>query len=33
MGGNRDPYKCIDIDPFAIFEKPSVTDPLANVAV
>jgi hypothetical protein len=28
MGGNRDPYKCIDIDPFTIFEKPLVKDPL-----
>jgi hypothetical protein len=29
IGGNRDPYKCIDIDPFTIFEKPPVSDPLA----
>ena len=28
MGGNRDPYKCIDIDPFAVFEKALVPDPL-----
>ena len=28
MGGNRDPYKCIDIDPFAVFEKTPVADPL-----
>jgi hypothetical protein len=30
MGGKRDPYKCIDIDPFSIYEKPPVTDPLTN---
>ena len=30
MGGNRDPYKCIDIDPFTIFEKTPVPDPLIN---
>jgi hypothetical protein len=30
MSGNRDPYKCIDIDPFTIFENPSVADPLAE---
>ena len=28
MGGNRDMYKCIDIDPFAIFEKAIIADPL-----
>ena len=28
MGGNRDPYKCIDIDPFTVFEKPPVPDPI-----
>ena len=28
MGGDRDPYKCIDIDPFAVFEKTPVADPL-----
>jgi hypothetical protein len=28
MGGNRDPRKCVDIDPFAVFERPAVTDPL-----
>ncbi|MCL2833351.1 MAG: DUF2442 domain-containing protein [Treponema sp.] len=28
MGGNRDPYKCIDIDPFTIFEQTPVADPL-----
>jgi len=30
MGGNRDPCKCIDIDPFSIYEKTPVTDPLIN---
>ena len=28
MDGNRDPYKCIDIDPLSIFEKTPVADPL-----
>ncbi len=31
MGGNRDPYKCIDIDPCAIYEETLVADPLAGV--
>lgn len=26
MGGNRDEYKCIDIDPFNIFNSPMVLD-------
>ena len=30
MGGNRDPYKCIDIDPFTVFECEPVSDPLAG---
>jgi hypothetical protein len=30
MGENRDPCKCIDIDPFAVFENPPVADPLAE---
>ncbi|MCL2138163.1 MAG: DUF2442 domain-containing protein [Treponema sp.] len=30
MGGNRDPCKCIDIDPFTVFENPPVPDPLAE---
>ena len=30
MGGNRDSNKCIDIDPFSIFEKIPVADPLAG---
>ena len=28
MGGQRDPYKCIDIDPFEVFENKPVADPL-----
>ena len=28
MGGNRDPEKCVDIDPFAVFAAPMVSDPL-----
>jgi hypothetical protein len=28
MGGNRDPYKCVDLDPFVIFEQCAVADPL-----
>jgi len=27
IGGNRDPRKCIDLDPFVIFEQPAVADP------
>jgi hypothetical protein len=30
MCGNRDPYKCIDIDPFTIYEQTPVTDPLVG---
>jgi len=28
IGGNRDPRKCIDLDPLVIFEQPAVADPL-----
>ena len=28
MGGNRDMYKCIDIDPFTVYENAIVADPL-----
>ena len=28
VGGNRDPRKCIDLDPCVIFEQPAVIDPL-----
>ena len=30
IGGNRNPQKCVDIDPFTIFEQPAVNDPLSN---
>ena len=30
-GGNRDPYKCVDLDPFVLFEQPMVADPLEKV--
>ena len=32
IGGNRDPRKCVDLDPLVIFEQPAVRDPL-DVAV
>ena len=32
MEGKRDPYKCIDIDPFTIFENEKVSDPLENAS-
>ncbi|MDR0455187.1 MAG: DUF2442 domain-containing protein [Treponema sp.] len=32
MGGNRDPYKCIDIDPVTVYGKTPVVDPLTNMA-
>ena len=28
LSGNRDPSKCIDLDPFTLYESPVVTDPL-----
>ena len=28
IGGNRDPRKCVDLDPFVLFEQPAVPDPL-----
>jgi hypothetical protein len=28
MEGNRDPYKCLDIDPFTVFESPVVSESL-----
>jgi len=31
IGGNRDPRKCIDLDPFVIFEQAPVADPLCAV--
>ena len=30
MGGNRDAEKCIDLDPFSVYEAPSVPDPLED---
>jgi hypothetical protein len=31
MSGDRDPRKCLDIDPFTIFAQKIVEDPLATV--
>lgn len=28
IGGGRDPRKCVDIDPFTLYEMPQVNDPL-----
>ena len=28
IGGNRNPRKCVDLDPLVIFEQPPVADPL-----
>ena len=30
--GNRDPEKCIDVDPFTVYEAPVVKDPLEKSA-
>ena len=30
LGGNRDPRKCVDLDPFVIFEQPAVDDALKD---
>ena len=30
MGGGRDPYRCVDIDPGAVYAAPPVPDPLAD---
>ena len=30
IAGNRDPYKCVDLDPLVLFEQPAVPDPLAE---
>lgn len=30
--GKRDPRKCIDIDPYDVYEAPAVKDPLETVA-
>jgi len=29
-GGNRDASKCVDLDPFVVFDQPPVPDPLAE---
>lgn len=31
LAGNRDEYKCIDIDPFVVFESPIVSDIPENI--
>jgi hypothetical protein len=31
IGGNRNTQKCIDIDPFVIFEQPIVPDPFESM--
>ena len=31
ISGDRDPRKCIDLDPLVIFEQPAITDPLAEL--
>ncbi|WP_133967377.1 DUF2442 domain-containing protein [Eubacterium limosum] len=28
MTGDRDPYKCLDLDPFVLIDAPEVEDPL-----
>ncbi|MDO4288206.1 MAG: DUF2442 domain-containing protein [Eubacterium sp.] len=33
MIGNRNPYKCIDLDPFVLMEAPTVKDPLEENSV
>ena len=30
ISGDRSPHKCIDLDPFVIFEQSPVTDPLCR---
>ena len=32
LGGHYDPTNCIDIDPFDVYDAPSVKDPLEEVA-
>lgn len=31
IAGNRDEFKCIDVDPFDVFNSPVVSDPLENL--
>jgi hypothetical protein len=33
IGGNRDPHKCVDLDPFVLFEQPIIDDPLADNSI
>ena len=33
IGDNRDPRKCIDLDPLVIFEQPPVADPLEEPTI
>jgi len=33
MGGNRNPRKCIDLDPLVIFDQPAIDDPLADTLI
>jgi len=30
IGGQRNPRKCVDLDPLVIFDQPAVDDPLCN---
>lgn len=30
LGGNRNPARCVDLDPFALFAQPAVADPLGG---
>ena len=30
VGGNRDPRKCVDLDPLVIFNQPAIADPLCE---
>jgi hypothetical protein len=32
IGGNRDSRKCIDLDPFIVFEQPAIADPYGGAA-
>jgi hypothetical protein len=31
IGGNRDPEKCVDLDPFVVYQAPTIADPLQKV--
>ena len=30
IGGNRNPRKCVDLDPLVIYQQPAIADPLEN---